>query len=93
MMVGRRWQVQQGLEQDLGVGGVEQVVAAYDIGNALPCIIDHDGQMVGDANVLAAEDDIAIDLWPDLVRARLMRQLMEVQVIVAAAQICTCRID
>ncbi len=42
-------------------GGGEQVHTAYDIGDALRCIVDHNGKMVGGRHILARQHHIAMD--------------------------------
>lgn len=57
--IGWLWKAQQGLEDAVDVGGGEEVLAAGDVGDLLEGIVHHDGEVVGGANVLAGQDDIA----------------------------------
>lgn len=47
------------LQQALDMGGGEKVAAAHHMGDALGGVIDDYRQMIGDAQVLAGEDDVA----------------------------------
>ena len=62
--VGRRGQAEQRLQQPLDMGGLEQVLAAHDVCDLLDRVIDHHGQVIGDAQVLARQDDIADQRGP-----------------------------
>lgn len=44
----------------MDVGGGEEVLAAGDVGDFLKFIVYDDGEVVGDADVFAGEDDVAI---------------------------------
>ncbi len=55
-------QAEQGLQQALDVGGFEEVLAPDHVGHALQGVVHRDGQMVGDAEVLAGQHDVAADL-------------------------------
>ena len=57
--VNRRGQTQQGLQQALDVRGFEQVFTADDVGDPLQGVVQGDGQMVGDPDILPRQDDIA----------------------------------
>jgi hypothetical protein len=57
--IGRGGQVQQGLQQALDVGGLEQVLAADHVGDPLQGVVQHHGQVIGHPDVLAGQDDVA----------------------------------
>ena len=59
MPVNRLGKAEQGLEEPLDRRGREQVAAPHDVGHLLEGVIHDDGQMVGDADVLARQDDVA----------------------------------
>ena len=50
---------QQALQQDVNICGIEEVVAANDLGNVLVGIVDDHGKVVGGADVAAGEHDVA----------------------------------
>lgn len=58
MQVGRRRQTEDMLKNPVGGRGREQVFASGHVGDFLEGIIDHDGQVVGCADVLAGEHHI-----------------------------------
>ena len=79
-----RGQVEQGLQQPLDVRGLEEVLAAYDVGDALQRVVDHDGQVIGDADVLAGQHHVAarqgrVDLDQAMLAARALTLLGEGQ--------------
>ncbi|MNE12638.1 hypothetical protein D3C80_1054430 [compost metagenome] len=49
----------QGLDQALDVGGLEQVQAAHDVGDALQGVVVGHGQMIGGPGVLARQHHVA----------------------------------
>ena len=59
VVIVRRRQVEQRLEQPVDVGGGEEVAAAHDVGDALGGVVDRDGEMIAGRRVLAGEDDVA----------------------------------
>ena len=59
MVVARRAQAEQRLQQAVDVGGVEQVLAAGDQRHALQMVVDRDRQMVARRHVLARQHDVA----------------------------------
>ena len=67
MKVDRLRQAEKGLEQAMDVGGWEKVLAAGDVGDLLEGIIHHHGEVIGGADVLAGEDDVAEQGGIDLV--------------------------
>ena len=62
VVVERRRQAEQRLEQAVDVGGGEEVAAAHDVGDALRGVVDGDGEMVAGRRVLAGEHDVAMGL-------------------------------
>ena len=70
MMVERRRQAEQRLEQAVDVGRGEQVAAAHHVGDALRGVVDGDGEMIAGRRVLAGEHDVAeqLGLGRDLAR-------------------------
>ena len=52
-------EVQQRLQHTLDVGRLEEVLPAHHLGDPLPRIVDHDGEVIGDADVLARQHDVA----------------------------------
>ena len=63
-MVAIRWcrQIEQRLQQPLDVGRLEEVGAADHVGDPLQRVVDDHGQMVGDPDILASQDDVAGEL-------------------------------
>ncbi len=57
------------LEDAVDVGGYEEVPAAGDVGDLLECVVDDDGEVVGGADVLAGEHDVAEEAGVDGVAA------------------------
>ena len=58
MVVVRSRKVQQLLQDDMQVGGLEEVDSSNDIGNALePVVVDH-GEVVAGPNVFAYDDGV-----------------------------------
>ena len=41
------------------MGGLEQVLAAHHVGDLLDRVVDHHGQVIGDAQILARQDHVA----------------------------------
>lgn len=65
MVVIDRWgEIEQDLQQAMQVGRGEQVHAACDVGDALPCVVDGDGKMVARWRVFANDDGIAPAVRP-----------------------------
>ena len=64
MAISRRRQAEQGLQQPLDMGRLEEVVAADHLGHALQGVVDHDRQVIGHADVLAPQHNVAADLRP-----------------------------
>ena len=60
MMIERRRQVEQRLEQAVDVGRGIEIAAAHHVGDALGGIVDGDGEMIAGRRVLAGEHDVAI---------------------------------
>src|SRR3546814_9756934 len=58
-LVMRRRQAEPVLQEHLSCGGVEQVRAAHDFGDALRGIVDDHGQLVGPGAVRAPQHEIA----------------------------------
>jgi len=54
-----RGQAEQRLEQAVDMRRGEQVHPAHDMGDALRCVVDSDGEVVARGGILAGEDDIA----------------------------------
>ena len=63
-----------------------QVVAADDISNPLAGVVNYHGQVIGDADVLAAQDDVAIDLRAGRVFARRVNHFQKMQIAIAAVE-------
>src|SRR6185369_16692780 len=59
MQISRRRESELTLQPDLPRRRCEQVGAAHDIGDSLKCIIDDDGELVGEQAVGALDDEIA----------------------------------
>ncbi len=59
MVVARRRRAEQGLQQTMHAGGVKQVGAAHDVGDALRRVVHGDGQMVARRRVFARQNDVA----------------------------------
>src|SRR5581483_9910019 len=59
MAIGRLGQPKQLLQQAVHAGGVEQILAADQFGDALQGVVDHDGEMIAGRRFLAREDDVA----------------------------------
>ncbi len=58
-MPDRYWQDEQRLEQAVQWSRGQQVGASDNVGDALGGVIDHDGEMVGNASVATSENDVA----------------------------------
>ena len=58
MAVGGGGRLQQLLQEDLAAGGVQQVGAAHDVGDPLPGVVHHHGQLVGIQAILALDHEI-----------------------------------
>ena len=59
MVVVRRGQAEQRLEEAMHAGRVEEVAPAHDVGDALRPIVDDDCEVIARRRVLAREDDVA----------------------------------
>ena len=60
MEVGRlRGEVEGAIEEELAGGGVEEVVAADDVGDTLAMVIDDDGELVRRLGAFGPEDEVA----------------------------------
>jgi hypothetical protein len=59
-------QAEEPLQDHVDLGGLEQVLAADDVGDALRGVVEDDGQVVGRAHAAAGEDDVA-DLADEVV--------------------------
>lgn len=62
VVVGGGRQTEEGLEEAMEVGGLEEVFAADDVGDALEGVVHDDGEVVAGADVLADEDGVAEEL-------------------------------
>lgn len=61
VVVGRLRQPKQDLQQAMDGGCGFEIAAADDVGDALPSIVDNDGQMVAGRALLALNDDVTPD--------------------------------
>jgi len=61
MVIDGRRHPEQGLQQDLKSGCIEEVFAARDFGDPLPGIIHHDRQVIGRADVAPGQDQIPME--------------------------------
>jgi len=61
-MIDRMGKSKKGLQNHLGMGGVKQIPTSVYMAYTLPGIVDHHGEMVGDANVLSPQNDITVSL-------------------------------
>jgi hypothetical protein len=59
VVVERRRQAEQRLQQAVDVGGGVEVAAAHDVRHALGGVVDRHREMVADRRVLAGEHDVA----------------------------------
>ncbi len=59
VVIARRRQAEQRLQQPVHGGGVEQVAPAHHVGDALRRVVDHDGEVIAGRRVLARQDDVA----------------------------------
>src|SRR5262245_13334085 len=59
MSVGRGDYVQCALQTNLPGGAAEEIGTTNDVGDALVCVVDDDGELVGKNSVPAADHDIA----------------------------------
>ena len=65
MVVARGGKVEQHLQQAVDIGCCEQVLAAYDICDALISIVKGDGKMIGRGHVFARQNDVPEPLGGD----------------------------
>src|SRR3546814_2672919 len=75
-LVMRRRQAEPVLQEHLSCGGVEQVRAAHDFGDALRGIVDDHGQLVGPGAVRAPQHEIA-DLCGNVLLHRAVYPVIE----------------
>ena len=75
---GRAIEPEQIAEQCLPGGRRQQVVSADDLLHSLFCVVDDDGEVVGDDAVAAAQDDVVGGLGAGAVEAVVVRDLGEV---------------
>src|SRR3546814_8808190 len=75
-LVMRRRQAEPVLQEHLSCGGVEQVRAAHDFGDALRGIVDDHGQLVGPGAVRAPQHEIA-DLCGNVLLHRAVHPVIE----------------
>ena len=59
VVIKRLWQPEKILEQTMQAGGMEQVLTAHHMGDALMRIVDHDRKVIAGGNILARQDDVA----------------------------------
>ena len=59
MMIGRRWQAEQALQEHMQIGCGFQIGAADDMGYALQRIVDDRCEVIAGRGVLAHDDGIA----------------------------------
>ncbi len=64
MVIERRFDTEEMLQEAMDTRGMEEVLAANDMGNSLQCIVDHDGKMVARRHVPARDDDVTPILRP-----------------------------
>ena len=59
VVIARRRQAEQRLQQAMDAGGVKQVLPAHHVGDALRGVVDHHRQMIAGRRLLARQDDVA----------------------------------
>ena len=70
VLVDRRGVSEDVLQHDLSWRGKSQVFAPHDLGDALKCIVDNDGQVVGGSAIVATDNEV-VD-WANNASARLV---------------------
>jgi hypothetical protein len=59
MVISRRREMEQGLQQDVEISCSLEVRPTHDMRDTLKSVVDHDGEMITRRRILAHEDDIA----------------------------------
>jgi len=88
--IGGGRQAEQGLQQALNVTGLQEVLAADYEADALPGVVDRHRQVIGDADILAGQDDVA---GPPRVGGHLAADLIDEGEVAEAAQGLFCGAD